>query len=122
MPTRTRPKKKPKSKGSAAGAELIAAMRQAVHAATTGDFSTLTVREVEIPDPTEYTAADVKRLREKLGVSQPIFAQLLGVSPELIAHWEYSLRTPAPLARRLLDKINEDPAAYLASLVRRRAV
>jgi putative transcriptional regulator len=92
-------------------------MRQAAHAATTGDYSTLTMREVEIPEPTEYSASDVKTLRERLEFSQNIFAQLVGVSHELVSHWEYGIRKPAPLARRLLDKINEDPSAYLTSLV-----
>ncbi|HEY2588360.1 MAG TPA: helix-turn-helix domain-containing protein [Tepidisphaeraceae bacterium] len=110
------------TKGTAAGRELIAALREAVHAATTGDTSRLTIREVEIPDPADYGPKDIKRLRASMGVSQGIFARLLGVSPELVAHWEYGIRKPAPLARRLMDKVKQDPAAYMAELVRRRTV
>lgn len=114
-------KKRP-VKGTAAGRELIAGLREALRAAQTGDYSNLIVREVEIADPREYGPANVKALRAKLGVTQGIFARLMGVSPELVAHWEYNIRKPAPLACRLMDKIDENPALYLSSLVRRRKV
>lgn len=111
-----------KPKGTPAGRELIAGLQQALHAAQTGDYTKTVVRELEIPDPGTYGPAEVKALRRKLGVTQGIFARLMGVSPNLIAHWEYGIRTPAPLARRLMDKINEDPAAYMARIVKRRTV
>lgn len=110
-----------KAKGTRAGRELIAGLREALRAAQTGDYSKMIVREVEIADPREYGPAEVKALRAKLGVTQGIFARLMGVSPELVAHWEYDIRTPAPLARRLMDKINEDPAQYLATILKRRS-
>lgn len=114
--------KKREPKGTAAARELIAGLREALHAAQTGDYSNLIVREVEIADPRKYRPADVKALRAKLGVTQGIFARLMGVSPELVAHWEYNIRTPAPVARRLMDKINEDPSQYMSSLVKRRSM
>ena len=120
--TQTKMSKRNAAKGTAAGRELIAAMREAVHAATTGDTSRLTIREVEIPDPSEYRPKDVKRLRDSMGVSQAIFARLMGVSPDLVAHWEYGIRRPAPLARRLMDKASEDPAAFTAGLLKRRRI
>jgi len=55
-------------------------------------------------------------------VSQAIFAHLLAVLPELASSWEYGIRHPAPIARRLLDRIREDPTAYLASLMKRKSV
>jgi len=61
-------------------------------------------------------------LRQALGVSQAIFAHLLAVLPELASSWEYGIRHPAPIARRLLDRIREDPTAYLASLMKRKSV
>jgi DNA-binding transcriptional regulator YiaG len=38
-----------------------------------------TARTIEIPDPSEYSARDVRELRESLHVTQAIFARLLGV-------------------------------------------
>jgi len=69
-----------------------------------------TVRTVQIPAPTRYTARSVKATRHKLGVSQAVFAQILGVSKKLVEHWERGLRQPAPMACRLLDALNRNPA------------
>lgn len=108
------------TKTNKAGRELLDAVREAHSAVTTGDFSGITIREVEIPSPGEYGPARVKALRKRLGVSHRVFAELLGISRELAAQWEYGTRKPARLACRLLDKINEDPEGYLASLMKHR--
>ena len=108
------------TKTNKAGRELLDAVREAHRAVTTGDFSGITIREVEIPSPGEYGPAHVKALRKRLGVSHRVFAELLGISRELAAQWEYGTRKPARLACRLLDKINEDPEGYLASLMKHR--
>jgi len=122
MQTKTKPRAKKTNQGNSAGRELMQGVREAFRAASTGDYSTLTVREVEISDPGAYGPREVRRLRESLGVSQTLFAQLIGVSPRLVAHWEYGIRTPAPLARRLLDKIKENPPGYMKTLIKRREV
>jgi DNA-binding transcriptional regulator YiaG len=111
-----------KSRTTAAGRELIAAVKEMHRAVTTGDYSGMTVREVEIPDPCAFDAAAVKALRGKLGTSIAVFAQLCGVSSKLVEHWEQERRVPSPLACRLLERIAADPAAYLASLMKRREV
>jgi len=72
------------------------------------------VRHVEIPDPAPYDAAAVRDTRLILRVSQPVFAQMLGVSPILVKAWEQGRRAPSPMARRLLDEINRDPARWSA--------
>jgi DNA-binding transcriptional regulator YiaG len=113
-------RKKTRAKTNAAGRELLGAVRQAHRAVTTGDFTGITIRQVEIPSPGEYGPKEVRALRQTLGVSHRVFAELVGVSRELVAQWEYGTRHPAPLARRLLDKINEDPARYFDSLVKHR--
>lgn len=113
-------KKARPTRTNTAGRKLLAGLEQLHRAYTTGDFSKLTVRTVEIPGPNEYRARDVKALRDALGVSQGIFAQLVAVSPELVAHWEHGLRKPAPVVCRLLDKIKENPSGYLAAHVQRK--
>lgn len=79
----------------------------------------MTARTVRIADPATYRPAEVKALRQKVGASQAVFARMLGVSPELVQHWEQGLREPSGMARRLLDQIKADPSAFLAGLVRR---
>jgi putative transcriptional regulator len=114
-------KPKRKSKTNAAGQELMAGLKQVYEAVMSGDrFRGMTVREFEIPDPPAYASRDIRATRAKLGVSTTIFAQLMGVSAKLVEHWEQGRRTPAPLACRLLERINADPAGYLGALVRRR--
>jgi putative transcriptional regulator len=72
-----------------------------------------TVRTVEIPDPPAYNTKRVRALRKRMGVSQAVFASLLGVSPQLVEHWEQGVRVPQPIACRLLDEVNRDPKGFL---------
>lgn len=109
------------AKTNRAGRELLEAVREAHRAVTTGDFSAITIRDVEIPGPGEWGPHRVRALRERLGVSHRVFAELLGISKVLAAHWEYGARKPARLACRLLDKISEDPEGYMSSLITRKA-
>ena len=106
---------------NAAGRRLLESMRGLVEAVEKGDTSKLTTRVVEIPQPSTYSARDVKSLRQSLGVSQGIFAQLVAVSPELVSHWEYGIRKPAPVVCRLFDRIKDNPTAFLAAYVRRKS-
>jgi putative transcriptional regulator len=75
-----------------------------------------TVRTVcrRVPEPAAYDAAAVRRIRELVGVSQPVFARMLGVSAALVRSWECGQRKPAPIARRLLDLIRTDPGRWRA--------
>jgi DNA-binding transcriptional regulator YiaG len=74
-----------------------------------------TVRTVRtVADPADYDAAAVRSTRELVGVSQAIFARMLGVSAALVRSWECGQRKPAPIARRLLDLVRADPANWRA--------
>jgi len=81
-----------------------------------GGSGKLTMKTVEIPDPPHFSAAAVHKLRDRLGLSQGLFAKLLGVSRKLVEAWETGTRTPSLMACRLLDAIARDPSLY----VRRR--
>jgi len=63
-------------------------------------------------EPTEYTPALVKDARAKLGVSQPLFAQFLGVSVGAVQAWERGEKTPKDIACRFMDEIRNDPAYW----------
>jgi DNA-binding transcriptional regulator YiaG len=95
--------------------EIIADLKE-IHAtlkAGTPLREKYTVRTVRaVPDPGDYAAADVRRTRELVGVSQPVFAQMLGVSAALVRSWECGQRKPAPVARRLLDLVRADPSNW----------
>jgi putative transcriptional regulator len=75
-----------------------------------------TVRTIEVPEPRVYGARQIRALRKSLGVSQGVFAHLLGVSVILVKSWERGVREPSPLARRLLDTIKASPSDWLATV------
>lgn len=83
----------------------------------TGD-GRFTLRTIEIVEPGQYDARSIRRTRRALNLSQGLFAQLLGISGSLVRSWELGTRTPAPMARRLLDQVRADPAKF-ATLIRR---
>ena len=98
--------------------EILAGMRELERMMNEGKMpeQMFTVRTVEIPEPGIYRARQVRALRSSLGVSQGVFARLLGVSVVLVKSWERGVREPSPMARRLLDTIRADPSNWLATV------
>lgn len=98
--------------------EIMAGMRELERMMDAGKTpqQLFTARTIDVPDPGVYRPRHVRDLRDRLGVSQAVFAHLLGVSPVLVKSWERGVRRPSPLARRLLDTISADPARWLATL------
>ena len=105
-------------RSNAAGAELLEGVRQMHQAVMTGNLEGFKVREIQIPEPSEYGAKEVRSLRDSLDLSQPMFAKVIGVSPEAVEHWEQGLRTPGASTRRLMDQIRARPEEFLFWLVR----
>jgi len=106
---------------TAKGREIVASLREAIEVEESRlpVESRFTVRTVELPRPAmKYDAVTVRATRDRLGVSQTIFAQLLGVSPMLVRAWEQTQRSPAMWARRLLDEVNRDPRHWQRMLRR----
>jgi putative transcriptional regulator len=56
----------------------------------------------------------VAAIREKTGLSQVRFAELLGVSVRTLQEWEQGRRAPSGAARTLLQVATRDPKALLA--------
>lgn len=78
-----------------------------------GEAGKLTLKSMEIPDPPQFTAVAIRKLRNRLALSQGLFAKLLGVSRKLVEAWEAGTRTPSPMACRLLDAITRSPSLFL---------
>ena len=92
------------------GEELVDGLRELSETIATGKplSAKFTVRTVHLKlEPRQYDALAVKETREGLDVSQAIFAEILAVSPDCIEKWEQGRGEPSPIARRLLDLINE---------------
>jgi len=70
---------------------------------------TLKTTEVAIKPPPEMTPEKVRAVREKLQVSQPVFAHRLRTKPQTIKNWEQGTARPNAQAAILLSLIERDP-------------
>jgi putative transcriptional regulator len=113
MPRGSSPKSRPR-----VADEIMAGMRELQRMMDEGKTpeEMFTVKTINIPDPSLYRPRQIRGLRDNLGVSQAVFAHLLGVSVILVKSWERGARQPSPLARRLLDTIRANPSRWLESV------
>ncbi len=56
-----------------------------------------------------FNTEDIKRIRQKTGLSQVVFAGSLGVSPKTVEAWENGRNKPEGASRRLLEIVRDDP-------------
>jgi DNA-binding transcriptional regulator YiaG len=106
------------------GAQIIESLKELAESLERGEplEKRFTVRTVELPaSPSIYTPSQVRKTRESLGASQPVFAALVGVSTALVQHWEQGFRKPSKMACRLFDEINRDPKRWVRMVRNRRS-
>ena|SRR3990167_10909050 len=70
-------------------------------ATTMAEFDALCLPPVKIYSPTQ-----IKKLRNRFNVSQPVFAAYLNTSPNTIKQWEQGDRKPNSIALKLLNLID----------------
>jgi putative transcriptional regulator len=96
-----------------AGAEIVAALTEFYEALKEGSEAVtkrFTVRTVELDlKPRTYTGEEVKKVRDLLGLSQPLFARFLGVSVKTVRAWENGGKRLSDMACRFLDEIALKP-------------
>jgi len=63
-----------------------------------------------------YRPVEVKRIRNKLRVSQSQFAMMIGVSKSTLQNWEQGRREPEGPAKALLKVVDKNPEAVLEAL------
>ena len=56
---------------------------------------------------------EVRQVREGLGISQDLFARLIGVSVNTVQNWEQGRRTPTGPARVLLYIAEHNPSVFV---------
>jgi len=79
------------------GAEILQGLRELKR----GEYG----RVINVPD--------VASIREKVGLSQARFAELLGVSVRTLQDWEQRRRAPSGAARTLLNIAAKNPQVLL---------
>jgi putative transcriptional regulator len=67
---------------------------------------------VEAKPPHEFTAVEIRQIRDKLNMSQGFFAEVIGVSKKTVESWEYGRGKPSGAASRLLTIAKTDPDAF----------
>ena len=76
----------------------------------------LTARGASVRPPARYAAPAIRRIREQLGLSQSIFAEVLNASAETVKAWEQGKRAPDGMALALLEVAERHPEALLDRL------
>ena len=66
-------------------------------------------RKIDVRPLKEYTQEEIKALRNGRQVSQVIFAEIMGVTPQAVEAWESGKRKPTGTAKRLIQLIEQDP-------------
>ena len=90
--------------------KATAGLRDAI-AYAKGDRSRARITQYNVPQD-----VDVKKLRERLGMSQPEFALKFGFSLGTLRQWEQGRRAPEGPARVLLTVISHSPEAVKKAL------
>lgn len=116
-PARTRKARKPKRLVTSENFEatLLASAAQARGIARANRaparMYTASARTIRVTEPRPYRRDDIMRVRQKLGVSQQVFANLLGRSGAAVRAWELpnSGKAPDGAAARLLEIFERYP-------------
>jgi putative transcriptional regulator len=95
--------------------EIIEALSEFTDALEKGEVTRrLNCRQIRLNlKPTRYSPGLVKQTRKVLGMSQPLFARFLGVSPQTVKSWEQGFNLPHPMACRFMDEIRLNPKYWI---------
>ena len=91
------------------GQELIEAMQELVDYSE-GKVNLRTTRLNVSPVREKIEADEIKETRKKLGMTQGVFAIVIGVSKKTVESWESGRYSPDGAARRLISVMQKDPS------------
>ena len=118
-------KERLRSTDHAFGAALVGAAKEMLafeRGQTAGQRVTVyggTARDAVVTAAPTYSSARIAALRNRLALSQPIFALMLNVSVETVRAWEQGRRTPDGSALRLLQVAEEAPEVLVRHVTAR---
>ena len=67
-----------------------------------------------LPEIHIFQSQEIKALREKLGVSQPVFARYLNTTKSTVSKWEQGDKHPSGIAQKLLNVVADQGLDVLA--------
>lgn len=80
----------------------------------------LSARAAEVAPPRAYGAAAIQAIRERMGLSQSVFARVLNASAETVKAWEQGKREPDGMALALLEVADRHPGVLLERVQEKR--
>ena len=97
-------------------------MSEAIHSSASalfkvGAIDKATMREFDescLAQPPLFAPRDIKRLRERNKVSQPVFARYLNTSESTVEKWESGAKKPSGAALKLLAVVQKHGLDVLA--------
>ncbi len=95
--------------------EAIHASAHALHRVSTIDKATM--RELDescLLVPAVMEPKEIKRVRERAHVSQPVFARYLNTSESTVQKWEAGTKRPSGMALKLADVVEKHGLKVLA--------
>lgn len=81
----------------------------------------ITAHDVAVEPAPVMGAEEIRKLRESLKLSQPVFAQALNVSPATDRAWEQAKRIPDGPSLRLLQIVQRHPGILLEYIAVRQS-
>jgi len=95
---------------------------EAIHSSASGmlragTISKATMRHFDetcLSVPVAFAPAEIKQLRERYHVSQPVFARYLNTSESTVEKWEAGTKKPSGLALKLLTVVQKHGLEVLA--------
>lgn len=123
---KTTKKARRRARTASVGEQIIAGLQEAI-AFERGDrqgakVSTRrrTARDTTAAAARHFSAREIAELRTKtLGLSQPVFARALNVSPATVRAWEQKQKKPGGPALRLLEIAAKHPAVITSGITGR---
>jgi len=95
---------------------------EAIHSAASGMYRVGTIGKATMRDfdesclevPAQIKPAQIKRMREKSRVSQPVFARYLNTSESTVKQWETGAKKPSGMALKLLAIVQKHGLGILS--------
>ncbi|MCC6519955.1 MAG: DNA-binding transcriptional regulator [Tabrizicola sp.] len=86
--------------------EMAVELATGLHEVGAMDKATLReIKDLALPTVAQFTAEEIRAIRERNRVSQPVFAIYLNVGRSTVAQWEQGKKRPSGPAARLLDLV-----------------
>lgn len=67
------------------------------------------IEKISVEPLPELTAEEIRRVRNEAGLTQSVFAAVLGVSVKTVEAWESGTNRPIGPAKRMISIIQADP-------------